>query len=245
MADRTFAVGDVHGDVEALYRLLGRLPDLDGDDTLVFLGDYLDRGLHSAEVVMLVRQKLASHTPAKVVTLRGNHEDAWLQVIDEGLPGFVLPHSNGCRACLRSFLPGVHEDDEEDLLLSGSFLPPEVVAWMRGLPYWYEDAHAVYVHAGIPEQDGHWPHPSEVADQRLLLWTRSRSFIREYDGKTTVVGHTVTRSLPPELSAYTPGDPEDLYWAGKAAYCIDTGAGKNGFLTALELPSMQVYESRN
>lgn len=242
MANRTFAIGDVHGDLEALLRLLGRLPELDPGDTLVFLGDYVDRGPDSAGVVDVVSDKIHRDTPARVVALRGNHEDAWLKVIDAGLPEFVLPPGNGCLACLRSYVPG--EQVDEDLLLSGGFFPAEVVEWMRGLPHWYEDAHAIYVHAGIPMQDGRWPHPSEVRDPGLLLWTRSREFIRDYDGKTVIVGHTVTRSLPPALSAYTPDDVEDLYWAGRSTYCLDTGAGKGGFLTALELPSFLVYESR-
>jgi serine/threonine protein phosphatase 1 len=49
--------------------------------------------------------------------------------------------------------------------------------------------------------------------------------------------------LPPELSGYTPEDPTDL-WAGENCVGIDTGCGNGGFLTALELPAMNVYESR-
>lgn len=209
----------------------------------MFLGDYVDRGPRSAEVVSLVRA-LDRRTPARVIALRGNHEDAWLRVIDHGWPGFVLPKGNGCHACLRSFAPAVPEEEEEALLLTGGFFPPDVVEWMRALPHWYEDEHAIYVHAGLPEQDGRWLHPSEVEDGQVLLWMRSRAFFRDYQGKPVVVGHTVTNTLPPEMSQYTPEDPDDLFWAGGATYGIDTGAGKGGFLTALELPSGQVYESR-
>ena len=44
MAGRTFAIGDIHGDLAALELLLARLPTLTAEDTLVFLGDYIDRG---------------------------------------------------------------------------------------------------------------------------------------------------------------------------------------------------------
>ena len=47
MAHRTFAVGDIHGDLAALRAVLAKLPPLDAEDTLVFLGDYLDRGPES------------------------------------------------------------------------------------------------------------------------------------------------------------------------------------------------------
>lgn len=247
MAGRTFAIGDIHGDLDALFATLERLPKLDAEDTIVFLGDYLDRGPKSAQVVEFVRRILPFNTPAKVVALRGNHEDAWLRVIDQGWPEFVFPGTNGCIACMRSFT-GVKSEEsasEDELhdMLKGSFFPEDVVAWMRELPHWYEDEHAIYVHAGIPRKDGKWLHPSEVEDPLVLLWLRAREFFVDYRGKLVICGHTMTRTLPPELSSYTPDDPTDL-WAGEAVYAIDTGCGKGGFLTVLELPEMLVYESR-
>src|SRR5262245_41957495 len=94
VAGRTFAVGDIHGDLTALETLFERLPTLNDDDTIVFLGDYMDRGPESAGVIKYVRA-LARKGPANVITLRGNHEDAWLQVVDKGWPEFVLPRGNG------------------------------------------------------------------------------------------------------------------------------------------------------
>lgn len=249
MAGRTFAVGDLHGDLDALHTLVGRLPLLDGEDTLVFLGDYLDRGPRSREVVELVRY-FDREVPCNVVALRGNHEDAWLRVVDGGFPEFVLPLKNGGFESYRSFCggeqPGPHEipsRDEMMAMMKGSFLPAHVVEWFRALPHWYEDEHALYVHAGLPRKDGRFLHPSEVEDPTVLLWLRTEELFREYRGKTLVIGHTTTDCLPPELSQHTPDDPNDL-WAGEAVIAIDTGAGKGGFLTAIELPSRRVYESR-
>ena len=102
MAGRTFAVGDIHGELDALLTVLGKLPELDEHDTLVFVGDYVDRGPQSAQVIAHVRE-LARGPGPKVVCLRGNHEDAWLRVIDAGWDEFVLPTGNGCLATLRSF----------------------------------------------------------------------------------------------------------------------------------------------
>ena len=246
---RTFAIGDIHGDYDQLMRLLDRLPGLLPDDTLVFVGDYLDRGPDSAGVVALVR-RLMAEAPFRVVALRGNHEDAWLRVLDGGWDGFVLPSGNGCLAALRSYTgePAPEPDelptpDELEAMRRGSFLPADVVEWMRSLPCWYEDEHAIYVHAGLPEVDGRWPHPSELADPIPMLWTRSEAMFRDYRGKTLVIGHTATTCLPPELSHHTPADPDDL-WAASAIVALDTGCGKGGFLTAVELPARTVYESR-
>ena len=110
MPGRTFAIGDIHGDIDAVYKLLASFPELTTDDTLVFVGDYIDRGPSSKEVIDYVR-RLPGETPAKVVALRGNHEDAWLRVIDRGWPEFILPPSNGCLATLRSYT-GTPQGDE-------------------------------------------------------------------------------------------------------------------------------------
>ncbi len=249
MTRRTFAIGDVHGEHDDLVRLLAKLPDVGADDTIVFLGDYIDRGTSSAHVVDLVR-RLPTMIPSKVVTLRGNHEDAWLRVIDRGWPDFILPAPNGCLATLRSFLGApapehgeIPTKDDFMAMTRGTFFPADVVEWMRSLPYFYEDEHALFVHAGIPKHDGKFPHPSEVTPPHALLWCRDGDFFRNYDGKLVVFGHTATANLPPDLSSYTPEDPLDM-WAGPCCIGLDTGCGKGGFLSALELPSRTVYESR-
>ncbi len=173
-----------------------------------------------------------------------------LRVAGQGWAEFVLPATNGCFECYRSFVggpvPRPHEKPtqaEFAALLSANFFPPSVLAWMRTLPFWYEDKHAIYVHAGLTKKDNRFLHPSEVDNPQAMLWVRTEEFFRSYRGKPVVVGHTTTSTLPPELSSYTPTDPTDM-WAGEAVYAIDTGCGKQGFLTCLELPEMTVYESR-
>lgn len=250
MAGRTFAIGDIHGELDHLRALLGRMPTLTPEDTVVFLGDYIDRGPASEEVVRVVR-RLHQDCGAKVVCLRGNHEDAWLRVIDRGFPEFVLPPQNGCLPTYCSYknLPirdreALPQESEAAELFSGRFFPDDVIAWMRGLPHFYEDEHAIYVHAGLLEgPDGSFLHPSEAEPKIAMLWVRTERFFREYRGKRVVVGHTATELLPQELSSWTPEDPSDL-WAGPSVVAVDTGCGSGGFLSAVELPSLTVYESR-
>ncbi|MCC6215811.1 MAG: serine/threonine protein phosphatase [Polyangiaceae bacterium] len=249
MPGRTFAIGDIHGETEHLFRLLHTFPALDADDTVVFLGDYVDRGPRSNEIVEYVRT-FHERTAAKVVALRGNHEDAWLRVVDQGWDEFVLPPGNGCLSCLRSYTGGPRPREgelpmpgEHLLLTSGGFFPEEDLEWFRGLPHWYEDEHAIYVHAGLPRKEGVFLHPRDVSPPMPLLWCRDEHFFREYRGKLVVFGHTRTEYLPEELSGYTPDDPSDL-WAYESVVGIDTGCGNDGFLTAIELPAMNVYESR-
>ena len=250
MAGRTFAIGDIHGQLDELEKLLVKLPKLEAQDTLVFLGDYVDRGPKSAQVVELVRHGLPRVLPAKIVALCGSHEDAWLRVRREGWIEFVLPVGNGCLATLHSYLgqPMPSEEqlptaDEFKTMLAGTFFPDDVVAWFQSLPRWYEDEHAIYVHAGLPKVGGRWAHPSEVTDPEPLCWQRTPDFFKSYDGKRVVFGHTRTEYLPQDLSAYTPKDTADMFFRDNLIG-LDTGCGHDGFLTAVELPELLVYESR-
>ena len=249
MAGRTFAIGDTHGRPDHLFKLIVRLPSLDRDDTIVFLGDNLDRGPDSKELVHHL-MAMPARTPAKIVCLRGNHEDAWLRVVHEGWDEFVMPPANGCLATARSFAGGRPPRSGEAptnadlaLMTTGSFFPPDVVAWLEALPLWYEDAHAIYVHAGLPRQGKRFLHPSKVKDPLVLMWMRTHDFFTNYRGKRVVFGHTPTEFLPQELSSYTPEDPTDLF-LGENLVGTDTGCGVGGFLSAVELPSLRVYESR-
>lgn len=246
----TFVIGDIHGEHAALERILARLPALDASDTLVFLGDYLDRGPCSAQVIEHV-MGLGEHTRARVVALRGNHEDAWLRVLDEGWDNFVTTPKNGTLATLRSFMAApVPEPDETPnnrelaAMSNAAFFPSHVVSWLRALPYWYENEHGIYVHGALPARaDGSFPHPAEVEPQSTLVWCSDPSFFRNYTGKRVVVGHVSTRHLPQALSEHTPGDASDMFQHG-SVFGLDTGSGNGGFLTALELPATRVYESR-
>jgi serine/threonine protein phosphatase 1 len=248
---RTFAFGDVHGEFAALERVLAQLPPLTPEDTLVFLGDYLDHGPDSARVVEVLIQ-LPERVPARVVALRGNHEEAWLRVLDEGWDNFAVTPANGTLATLRSFLGGAAPSSGEapsaqelDALSNASFFPRQVIDWLRALPYWHEDQHAIYLHGSLPVgAHGGFPHPREVEPQSTLCWCNEPRFFEQYLGKRAVVGHTQTRGLPQELSEHTPDDPTDLYQR-HCVFGLDTGSGSGGFLTALELPAIRVYESRN
>lgn len=248
MAERTLIVGDIHGGYTDLTCLWSKLPELDSHDTVVFLGDYVDRGPDSRGVIDFVRD-LQANARAKVVPLCGNHEDGWIRVARGGFPEFVMPASNGCWACACSFSGGDAKAEPSEAewktMLTAGFFPADVLEWMRGLPTWYEDEHAIYTHAGLPpSDDGGFSHPSAVKSRLKLLWSRSSEFFRSYRGKRVICGHTATRDLPEALSLYTPSDPSDA-WMTQNVIAIDTKCSKvGGFLTALELPNLRVYESR-
>lgn len=246
MNKRTIAFGDIHGDLEQLRLLWSRLPELWADDTLVFLGDYFDRGPDSKGVVEFVRG-LPALTPARVVTLMGNHEQILLDAYDEGRCEGLLPPSNGVTATYRSFTGEAVEDAAQfqRMLEVRRWLPPDVYEWIKSLPLWYEDEHAIYVHAGLGGEGKVWLHPTK-SDETSLLWMREPDFWTGYTGKRIVFGHTVTSYLPLDHLNFIEkifDDKRDVWFRGDLIG-IDTGCGKGGFLSGIELPSLKVYESR-
>ena len=79
----TIAVGDIHGNFRAAEDLLERLqPDLTSNDTLVFLGDYIDRGPDTKSCIDCI-VALKSEADFAVVTLMGNHEEWMLSTMHD------------------------------------------------------------------------------------------------------------------------------------------------------------------
>jgi serine/threonine protein phosphatase 1 len=239
---RTFVIGDIHGERAMLERILDRLPFIAPDDTLVFLGDYLDRGPDSRGVVERLR-RLPEQTAGKVVLLRGNHEDVYLQSLADVDVGFFMARQNGVLDCFRSFTDRdaapkelAHDELVAMFDLRG-WLPDPVERWLATLALWYEDEHAIYVHAGLDGEGTVWKHPRDSAE-KALLWMREPDFYEHYDGKPVVFGHTPVFELPPRDAA------RDRPWRRGPLIGLDTGAGRGGHLSAIELPSGTVYDSR-
>jgi serine/threonine protein phosphatase 1 len=163
---KTFIVGDIHGRCAQLLNLLDMLPRDPENDTLVFLGDLIDRGADAPGCVAHIL-KLCRENPERVICLRGNHEQM-----------------------LMDFLDSEKDLDEMRELFERSF-PAEHLAFMEEMPFYYEDEFAIYVHAGLDEGK----HPRE-SSQMSLLWMRDMDFYKNYRGKPCVFGHTPTPLLP-------------------------------------------------
>jgi serine/threonine protein phosphatase 1 len=247
MEERTVAIGDIHGDLAQLLTLWERLPVLTASDTLVFLGDYVDRGPDSRGVIEFIRS-LPSRTPARVVALMGNHEQILLDAYEGGNSEPLWPPSNGVMATYLSFTGEAFDGSEqqfERMLKVKEWLPTDVYRWMKALPLWYEDERAIYVHAGLEGEDKVWFHPTK-SQGTSLLWMREDDFWKGYSGKRLVFGHTVTSCLPLDHLNWLDkvfDDKRDVWFRGDLIG-IDTGCGKGGFLSAVGLPGLDVYESR-
>ncbi|MDU8910171.1 metallophosphoesterase family protein [Aestuariicoccus sp. MJ-SS9] len=206
------AIGDVHGRDDLVERLLPRLAEL----PLVFLGDYVDRGEHSAQV--LRRLKAMCDAGGRVVCLLGNHEDMMLDFLDAPEVNAERWLRNGGLQTLSSF--GVAFRDggpsgagfaamRDDLRQA---MDPGMEAWLRALPTHYVNGNIAAVHAGADPN-----RPVERQEPATLLWGHPE-FGRtpRRDGRWVVHGHTI--HAEPTVS--------------DRVIAIDTGAYASNILTA-------------
>ncbi|HKX27370.1 MAG TPA: metallophosphoesterase family protein [Blastocatellia bacterium] len=223
MPKRTLVIGDIHGKLKLFNRLLGEMEYQPGEDRLILIGDLVDRGEDSRGVVARAIE-LKRESPGRVVVVRGNHEAMMLA---------ALAHPDGEQAELWYYNGGV-ETLQSYMDRDGNLdVPEEHWDFMASLPTWYEDEQAIYVHASLPEDEhGRFLHPGDTPESPELYWARNRRFFAEYRGKTVVFGHTITGMVFGE---------REKVWLRDSLICVDTGAYLTGVLSAIELPSRQVY----
>jgi serine/threonine protein phosphatase 1 len=216
MDEKLFAIGDIHGCYRELMALMGRLPWDKERDILVFLGDYINRGPQSREVLDYL-VTLRDRCP-RTIFLLGNHEHMLLSYAVTGdVEKLRLLRTMGVEATLKSY-----GDASVRSLLDLSFLPAEHLAFLQSLKESFRWDRYLFVHADTQINGD----DSRQLEERLT----SRRLAREHarlDDCVVVFGHTAFRS--PLVT------PERIG--------IDTGVHLGNTLTALELPRMRFYHS--
>ena len=216
MVDLTYVFADIHGRLDLLEAGAARvMAHLDGRvGRAIFLGDYVDRGPDSRGVIdFIMRAELKSGA----ICLRGNHEDMMLRACRDGDSRAAYQwFTSGGDATLASY--GGRDLTPKSLGL----VSEEHLAWLGALRSSAQDAHRIYVHAGLRPKT-----PLARQSDSDLLWIRDR-FLRartqrEFpDGKHVVHGHTPQWAgkpiaLEPELLGHRTN--------------LDTGAFATGVLT--------------
>lgn len=223
---RVYAIGDIHGRYDLMMALLAKIIDdahtfCDGRSVrLVFLGDYIDRGDHSAEVLEALK-RLSDEPATRTTILRGNHEEALLRFLASPVAGKGWL-AFGAQQTLASY--GVRhisrdpsDNELRDTALALTDAMGDHIALLKSMPCNADDGEVTFTHAGVDPADAHsmrneaamlWGHPSSSTDwplpQRIVVHGH-------YDGQ-----HPVDR----------PG-----------RICVDTGAYYSGTLTAVRLDS--------
>ncbi len=231
------AIGDIHGCRTSLEQLLTRLV-YNADDTLVFIGDYVDRGPDTPGTIELLIKLSRSHP--NCVFLRGNH-DSLLLDFTSGNPelfntGYLSPGIGGQTTASQY---GMTDEELADCLYNDfrpspallnrctKLLPPAHREFLKKTRFMYVTDEYLFVHAGIDPG-------KSLAEQNPydIIWIRDDFInVKHSLPQTIIYGHTPTVRF---------GKPEPRWDLKNRKIGIDTGAVWGGLLTALQLPEMKV-----
>lgn len=198
-----YAIGDIHGCYDQLLVLLAKIKAHAGRRPYigVFLGDYVDRGPKSREVVNQVRGLVTGRGGhGKWTALKGNHEEMMVVGVANTLTEFWI--ANGGAQTLLSY-----EGREPEMR--------EHAAWLNTLPTMFETEHHVFVHAGLSPRYSFADQPDEVR-----MWIRGWEKDDHDFGKHVVYGHTPRKEA--HLRANSTGlDTGAFYWGTLTAGVFD------------------------
>jgi len=211
----TYVIGDIHGKFYLLVELMAKIKP-EKDDTLIFLGDYIDRGDMSFEVVEFLLELNKRHN---CVFLMGNHEDMFMDFLS-GINENLFKMNGGYKTVNN------YETHGYDIHMHTPYiertLPRDHIDFFQNLKLYHETDDYIFVHAGLLPGV-----PLEKQPREELLWIRYRFIGSDYDwGKKVVFGHTPSNDV--------------LIEANKI--CIDTGAAYDGPLTAIKLPEELIIQ---
>jgi len=217
MYDRILVIGDIHGEFDKFLSLYEQLDFHPQQDLLIFLGDYIDRGDKSLQVLEWMYQ----HKDEKnIIMLRGNHEQMLLDYFSE--------HDT-------SWLWNGGEETLHDLQECSPDECARLLKFVKKLPLKFnltvEEKEYFFCHAGVD------PHiPLDLQDKDTLLWIRKKYF-DHYHGQVTIVsGHTYVGYI--ELGATRPIVRDNMIFVDTGSYYPD------GHISCIELFSHEIWQSK-
>lgn len=212
MTERRIIIGDIHGHYDGLMELLDAVSP-EETDQVYFLGDLIDRGPNSAQVLQFVQQ-------SGYTSLLGNHEQLLLEAFPNGqasAPELQAWLYSGGQSTLTSF-------ENPSALL-------DQLDWIGALPTYLDLGNIWLVHAGVnPDIE------LEEQTNQEFCWIRDKfhSSIQPYfPDKLILIGHTITFTFP--------GVAAGELVKGNGWLDLDTGAyhPKSGWLTALSIDTKE------
>jgi serine/threonine protein phosphatase 1 len=225
---RAYVVGDIHGRLDLLEQLLEKIHEdiarrRPRKTLIVFVGDLIDRGPGSAQVVE--RLRTYRHKGVQPVFLLGNHEEVLLRILAGETDLITKWRWFGGTECLGSYgvdaakLAGLSEEEAHQVIRDA--IPREHVEFLETFDDSCRFGDYLFVHAGI--------RPGVEVDQQRqsdLRWIREAFLFDETDhGFVVVHGHTIR----PEVEVR----PNRIG--------IDTGAYRSGVLTALAIERSETW----
>jgi serine/threonine protein phosphatase 1 len=182
---RTYAIPDIHGRLDLLDAAVARIIEHSGGErsTLVTLGDYVDRGPNSSQVIARLMGRTSG--TLTVVSLKGNHE-AMMWEACNNLAEVSWWVENGGDRTIASYSSSAQQD--ADLRV----IPREHLDWISRLPLMHVDQHRVFVHAAVDPDI-----PLQNQSEQTLLWKRyPKGWSRGHGSRHVVHGHHATLDAP-------------------------------------------------
>ncbi|MCF7567682.1 serine/threonine protein phosphatase [Sabulilitoribacter arenilitoris] len=228
---RTFAIGDIHGGLKALIQLLNKM-EIKDDDTLIFVGDYVDGWSESAQVIQFL---IELSQKINCIFIKGNHDvwcEEWLRNDDVN----PIWYMHGGKETMDSYV-GFSEDKKKEHL-----------KFFESMPLFYiDDKKRLFVHAGFTSMHGV---EKEVFKASLYfdrtLWEMALIMDESIEKDSTIypnrlkhyseiyIGHTPTINFKVD---------EPMHAAN--VWNIDTGAAFTGKLSGININTKAIFQSDN
>lgn len=217
---RTLVVSDIHGELYLFEELLNEVNYNHESDQLILLGDYIDRGPMSKDVLNRVIELKKSGA----IVLRGNHDDMMIKAAYGELEVRDRWERSGGITTLKSY-----DQSIQTMTIPNSQIFNEHVEFLKGLDYYYESDDYIFVHAGIqPDTLLH------KTDPNMFMWIREEFYQKYEADKNVVFGHTPTSIIQGK-------GKHGVYFGENNIIGIDGAAAYGGKLNCLELPSKRTY----
>ncbi|MFO7720665.1 MAG: metallophosphoesterase family protein [Gillisia sp.] len=227
---RTIAIGDIHGGLKALIQLLEEI-SITPDDTLIFLGDYVDGWKDSANVVSYLIDLAKQNS---CIFLRGNHDELTYRWLKTGeLNEQWLQH--GGQSSIDAYRNFTSEEIKDHLDF-----------YEQMLNYYIDKQNRLFVHAGFTNLHG----PEQEYHESSFYWDRTlweTALSLDKNMPTTHTFYPARLKLFKEIFiGHTPVSRIDEEKPVKMAnvWNIDTGAAFKGKLSGIDVDSKNVWQSQ-
>jgi serine/threonine protein phosphatase 1 len=199
---RILAISDIHGCYDEFCEMLNLVEYDSRNDQLILVGDYVDRGPNSKEVVDLVKSLVDEHG---AIALKGNHDDMFVKhILTDDEQNHSRHLRNGGFATFQSYYGldwDLHElDKAKNYILHHYF---HHIEFLRDLAYYHETERYIFVHAGINPLHEDWKDTSHEE----MIWIRESFFAHPTQtDKKVIFGHTPCIKLHGKEDVWFGGD---------------------------------------
>lgn len=249
-----YAISDIHGCLDELKEQMEYI-DLTKNNKIIFLGDYIDYGPKSFQVLDYIKGLQDKYGKKKVVVLKGNHESMLIDWYDtfngkkllksiDYIPWLSADSDANFRALSTFFSEDVFEKYEKyckkasftDINLKAAKLlkkyHSELINWIKKMPLYYETDTQIFVHAGIDEE----------AENLWKIGTPEEVFLWKYPATTGLFYKNIISGRIGTATFKKDSKFHDIYHDGESHYFIDGSVYGNGKLLVLGYEDGKYYQ---